>query len=1150
MSQYPPPSFDGQQNYNYALQWPLQTPASLSTPSQHVPSSFAMNAGSYGIGNFPSMPFGMNAPAQLPGLGMQNSTIPPPPLLSQQIPNSQISTPFYSGFNSSVSALTNSLHPPQQLSFAHPAGKVESLPIQPLNKQPKDSLLSPRDNTDPEEGEVSDGSGFDLSAQKNQYQPKPSTTSQASPEGPISIDQTTYSPPLTIAMNEPSQEVTQKPTTVQMQNGQSGDQTNHASHSTGKSPTQIRIMAQGALLRLAPHNIRFNELIKEDIDPAILKRLYDDIGIKVAVTETQPSEKVITGSDATQEQTTAPISGQLSKAQESLVGETPPTSMPNGKAKEASISASDKPLERKDVIARMLAEKAKKKAPITVTDSVPSQAVSSDSITTQNTEKAAPDLLPLKTQAVSQPKEKNKAQTELARQRIEQLKKMGLKRQQSQAEGISLPRASSSSSAIELATSNLKPETPVTLHHPLPERPPATNQMLGSPKPSTPQIPGLSVSSEPVKIGSPSTIETRPISTSTPFKNSLGKRPRASDFDEPIPETGKPLLTESRLVIDISEDESSNDDDDGDDDEDIVMSEASDSGANPQTSKINSTMLRNTLSRNASSASATPQSRPSDSENLRLKNLEIQAMRRRIAEWEKKNSKKANPTLPLAAVTNADSEPSPQVGETQSMTEKVNSMPTASDKPSFLGLQRSPSVQSLASMDTSDLDRIRQKLLRKREIESGLPALDAEMLKFKAKLAEFKREEEKLLNEMAKSQAERKQLDDELQSLGMETEGLSLEELKAAKEDMERTAAARGEPEPHAIVNAEATPLSKDLQAAPTTAEPTQPMEQKSPVPGPISFENDGVNDVAEVEDSSSESSGSSMDESTSDSESISVDQKSESEQQPIILPVSAPSNDDMSIETPQAPIVLPPKPDFTTTVSIDTPAVRSDVSRESSVLSDNYEPPEPEESPDEAYSPKLSPSGVEDSEMETVPNFSAQNDADMALTRKSQESVVIAFKGDALDNTPNARNTVSKFSPYQSPLKYFRAYRYHPNIIEDVGDSYRSLTYSHNIDPFQAVCPYEAAGGVCNDTTCEFQHWRDMVMPVGLIVADDKILVEMGNQKEGKTPEEQEAYIEGLKELINNMRRDQVKDFFTVAGEIAAYRRRFLSDPSRILPL
>jgi CRISPR/Cas system CSM-associated protein Csm2 small subunit len=72
----------------------------------------------------------------------------------------------------------------------------------------------------------------------------------------------------------------------------------------------------------------------------------------------------------------------------------------------------------------------------------------------------------------------------------------------------------------------------------------------------------------------------------------------------------------------------------------------------------------------------------------------------------------------------------------------------------------------------------------------------------------------------------------------------------------------------------------------------------------------------------------------------------------------------------------------------------------------------------------------------------------------------------------------------------------------------------------------------------------------VNFKILDDKILVEMGNQREGETPEEKEKFLEGLKEIINTMQRDQVKDFTTVAREIAAYRRRFLSDPSRILPL
>ena len=69
-------------------------------------------------------------------------------------------------------------------------------------------------------------------------------------------------------------------------------------------------------------------------------------------------------------------------------------------------------------------------------------------------------------------------------------------------------------------------------------------------------------------------------------------------------------------------------------------------------------------------------------------------------------------------------------------------------------------------------------------------------------------------------------------------------------------------------------------------------------------------------------------------------------------------------------------------------------------------------------------------------------------------------------------------------------------------------------------------------------------------MLTDDKILVQMGSLREGKTPEEKDQYITGLKQIINEMRRDKVKDFNTVATEIAAYRRRFLQDPSRVLPL
>lgn len=76
------------------------------------------------------------------------------------------------------------------------------------------------------------------------------------------------------------------------------------------------------------------------------------------------------------------------------------------------------------------------------------------------------------------------------------------------------------------------------------------------------------------------------------------------------------------------------------------------------------------------------------------------------------------------------------------------------------------------------------------------------------------------------------------------------------------------------------------------------------------------------------------------------------------------------------------------------------------------------------------------------------------------------------------------------------------------------------------------------------------MLTTVLLTLADDKILVQMGDTWNGQTEEEKETYRAGLKEIINGMRRDKVKDFSTVAAEIAAYRRRFLQDPSRVLPL
>jgi hypothetical protein len=96
-------------------------------------------------------------------------------------------------------------------------------------------------------------------------------------------------------------------------------------------------------------------------------------------------------------------------------------------------------------------------------------------------------------------------------------------------------------------------------------------------------------------------------------------------------------------------------------------------------------------------------------------------------------------------------------------------------------------------MGPRHVEEIRQKLMRKQEIESGLPLLEDELLKTEAKLAQCREEEKKLLAEIAKGREGRLRLVQELQALGIETDGLTMEELQQAKDSFESSVAANDE---------------------------------------------------------------------------------------------------------------------------------------------------------------------------------------------------------------------------------------------------------------------------------------------------------------------------------------------------------------------
>jgi len=166
-----------------------------------------------------------------------------------------------------------------------------------------------------------------------------------------------------------------------------------------------------------------------------------------------------------------------------------------------------------------------------------------------------------------------------------------------------------------------------------------------------------------------------------------------------------------------------------------------------------------------------------------------------------------------------------------------------------------------------------------------------------------------------------------------------------------------------------------------------------------------------------------------------------------------------------------------------------------------------------------------------------------------------------------------SALPPYNSPLRYFHAYRFHPSYSETVGGGLKSLTYSNRINPEKPFCPSELSGKQC-PANCEFQHFRSIATPSqsprdhkwaannrapspalahtltsAVSLADDQILLELGKADE-YSGEQKSRFIQGLRKLLQDIREQEHQDFDSIAREIIKFRARFLGDESKVLPL
>lgn len=57
------------------------------------------------------------------------------------------------------------------------------------------------------------------------------------------------------------------------------------------------------------------------------------------------------------------------------------------------------------------------------------------------------------------------------------------------------------------------------------------------------------------------------------------------------------------------------------------------------------------------------------------------------------------------------------------------------------------------------------------------------------------------------------------------------------------------------------------------------------------------------------------------------------------------------------------------------------------------------------------------------------------------------------------------------------RSYRSNPAFLEEHLLELKGLKYSSKIDPYKELCRFELSGGICNDTSCKSQHFRDITV-------------------------------------------------------------------------
>ena len=860
--------------------------------------------------------------------------------------------------------------------------------------------------------------------------------------------------------------------------GVSPNQSQPASSSSLKSLQEAKKEAQKAILQLRPLGVKYQNYIDEGFDEKLVKGLFQDLNLDMPKTTADPA--------AAQPKAAQPRQGGASDTtnlnQPSAT--QPQQTNPAMKDSSAISDQSKKGEERKDRIARLLAAKAAK-APAVTSSATPKPPAPAPA-PKQPVQSVPEAQLPQETTPVPPASAPSKAKPWGEKERLLQQKIAAL--QKSRAEKSATDTAGSG--AMQVVNNG----TPAS--QAIPDGPSSTSIPTGPRATSLPQPPAL-LQPTPSATRFPLLALTSPPNAQ-PNLSSQRKRPVASDFVEYSTASAPPkrpfgqARKETSLIIDVS---------DVSDDEEMEMEMDMGSPVDDtfpiQSASVRSQRgpairdfppLSDTFPQRQFSSptpSVTPPVGPAKNKRreieLSLKEKAIQDMRRKIALAEARRKIKQSSG---GSVTPNQAATASEVGDNDIPQLPRNEAAESLSSPDRFerdSPQPTPAASSARLPKPSDpLERAER---RTRLMSLEIPQVESSLQTKLNRLQELQDEQARLKAEIDRSVAEQKRLADELEQLDTtppaespQPNGRGSEEAVAkpipthAAEETDDQQEAEGSTPSLSERSRESGHVSADE----TASSDGQPQGESPPVV------DDPEDNIAE---STSEDAGMPLGDSTDSFDLCAGTEpslpSSDANAQDENTNASLPSP---TLQPAQTSVAASPMLEQSSAANADE-TTPMELDSHSPSTTDGAEPVSSIDAGDETSSTRQPSVPLPDQISSVAQPREAEQEQEIE-TETTGEVKIVSFGNQSISwlTGPQVRDQLapksgSTLAPYESPLRYFHAYRFHPEYQNAVSGGLKSLTYSNRIDPEKELCPYELSGEQC-PANCEFQHFGSIRPP------------------------------------------------------------------------